>query len=201
MGNMLIIKGADFSENGIQVNPLPKKDCIFTTATQQYVVLDSLMDIPFNKLKVKLEFMKGSTTTSETGVFGTRAAYCKCSVADNMITAKLGDTFSGSFQDTNEVIIDGKNSKITINGTEHSIASTLSSSDVENASLFAIGDNDGPFGSNIAGLIKINNVKIYNDLELIADIYPTINNNTPCLYDIVGERFFYELNNGVLAVE
>ncbi len=96
---------------------------------------------------------------------------------------------------------------VAIPGELHSVATdgivnTITSSNVINASLFAKGVNhNNPYGSYIAGVTKINNVKIYNDLELIADIYPTINNNIPCLYDIVGEIFFHELNNGVLAVE
>ena len=80
---------------------------------------------------------------------------------------------------------------ITHEGTDYTSTSNITS--------FSANLNLQVFGQNAyaTGAIKVHYLQIYQSDELVFDGIPVLdNNNTPCMYDLVTETFFYNQGTG-----
>lgn len=213
MGKVLIIKGADFSANGMQEDFIITRSHAFTTVDQQKVNLCQLANFStydFSNVKIEIVAQLNSftsSTTRDTPIFGGEYDYIMCTV-DNTGLAKI--KLGGSIDVVNSKIIslntdytftlDTYNKTCTIGDSTESFSGDISTGSRNILNLFSGGQSSSIL--DIAGRVKIKSVKIWNPTTnvLLANIKAASTNDGDGLYDTISESLL-NANTGVLGVD
>lgn len=191
MGKSLIIKGADFSVNGV-VDKVKSRNYIRTTQLGQKIVIPFPETLDCSKTKIISTFKYGNISRDFVLSASNSGTYATIRTGSNyLLQVNYGNSGELTKNITPHVDVTTiqEPTKITIDDVETDII--IEWGGIVNLVIFS--DSAAQFGN-----VAIKNVKMYNsDNVLIHDFIPALYEGVACIYDIVTDTPYYA-NEGIL---
>lgn len=215
MGKSLIIKGADFSANGIAPE-YQKLKCIISTSSTQTMrspinmpaigraVID--MAVSHNDASYNLFGYTSNTTTHPeeqmflSAVYGQSSYYSSGFGMLGYINKKGAQVTTDVIKDLARHTIDFSRYALKVDGTSITILQSPSTQDSVPFGIFGVASYLG-VNSDVIGIgVKLYGIKMYSDYQnndsLILDAIPVkrLSDNKICLYDKISGEYIYTKN-------
>ncbi len=178
-----------------------RKNYITTTQDGQYIDVTSVFaDINYDKMKVECILQHAGGNASRATVLQTNYGYAFLYAnTGTRLQSKLGSTLQDNVTvsantDVN-IGFDGIANKAWV-GTTETIGETAPTSS-SSGKTYLFSNVSGT--DSLAGIVKIKELKVYNDGVLSADLVPVIYDEVACLYDTISQTFYYEAGDGTLS--
>lgn len=210
MNNCIVTKlNVAFSDNNLPVFVHRTfKDYLYTTVDGQYIDVSSLIgSIWMDNIKYDIVFKIREDSNNNTYLFGIRSLNIQVgSTPTKKVSVRVGSTTVTSTNpkaaETDILVsINTKAGSVVID-EETLSASTTSGSTINLASIFTYYGSSTPV-SQSANKLALKSIKFTNATtdEVIAELYPCVGANGPCLFDVVSNTEFYEAGGGTLGAE
>lgn len=211
MGKKLIIKGADFSANGIAPE-YTRLSCLVTTSSTQVIA----SPVPFTPAgRVIAEFASVTTSSTKRLLFGHYAVgssyTAKMFRFENLITYGTNNTTGmcayvngttvkncGSMTDGLKHTINATRATVKLDNSSTSMASSTTTANISASQFGLLGQLSNNSSSDYNGVgvgVKIYSIKIYSDKDdestLVLDAIPVKRNadDVICLYDKISGTY------------
>lgn len=211
MGKKLIIRGADFSENGI--SSVMIKSGLKTTADNQFIEILGVGGVEHiyptsYKLKASFSIDRSKTTQGDLEYgFGSNKTqiipYVNSSGTANVVAFSWGsiEAINKGQGLVTDFVVEMENGKVTVNGNEYAV--TTGESSENHFGVFGKLNTSGTLehGSK-EGYLTFKDLKIYDGgNELIGHYRPCVDaNGVACIYESVNDKYYYANSGSLIAI-